>query len=241
MLRPISAAEPELPDDVREFARSLHEKNSAPRTIDVLPPRMPYSSFVGPSGGMLGGLASDRGVLGEAPSPVGAKVPVLECWSVQAHVYSSEVAAKLGLFAGLFGGSAKRAKVGATYEAKRYTYESTAEDTSVQVGVAVRLAVATTEWDVDFELSVPNIAAAAQLNMKVGDARIGIDVVGYSGPLGDVLPTPRQLDVRSLADYLTAFAEIQHQVFGIEGLTLLTPTCLSYEDGGDEAPTASRQ
>ena len=158
-------------------------------------------------------------------------MPVLDSWSVQAHVYSSEIAAKLGILAGLFGGTGKRAKAGATHEAKRYRMEITEAGTKVQWGVAVRLAVATTEWDVDAELSVPNIAAAAQLDMNVGDAKIGIDVVGYSGALGKILPTPRQLDVTTLASYLAAFATIQREVFGSRGLAFLTPTVLAYEDG----------
>jgi hypothetical protein len=48
--------------------------------------------------------------------------------------------------------------------------------------------VATTSWDLDADISIPNIAAAAQLKMKAGDARIGIEIAGYSGALGDLLP-----------------------------------------------------
>jgi hypothetical protein len=155
----------------------------------------------------------------------------LEYWNVRAQVYTTEVAAKLGLLAGLFGLSGKRATAGAMHEAKRFRLERIPEsDRSVEVGVAVRLIVATTEWNVDAEITVPNLAAAAQLNWDVGDARIGIEVAGYSGPLGDLLPAPRQLDVSTLVDYVSAFHEIQAQVFGKTGLAFLTPTVLNYQD-----------
>lgn len=235
MLRPIAPDEPDLPDDVRTLMGSLHDRAPRPRLVAPRPAARPNSvarieSFDEDDeiDDLLAELDDEPPI---APSAAaGSRVPVLDRWSVQAHVYSSEIAAKLTILAGLFGGSGKRAKAGATHEAKRYRIESTDTGREVQVGVAVRLAVATTEWEVDAELSVPNIAAAAQLNAKVGDAKIGIDVIGYSGPLGRALPAPRQLDVTTLATYLSAFTAIQHQVFGPKGLPYLTPTALSYED-----------
>ena len=229
MLRPIAPDEPELPDDVRALIGSLHER--APRPAITARPKVRPRPLDPPE------VYEDDddfdavlAELEELPVTPSTRTPVLDRWSVQAHVYSSEVAAKLSILAGLFGGTGKRAKAGATHEAKRYRVEVTDAGREVQVGVAVRLAVATTEWEVDAELSVPNIAAAAQLNAKVGDAKIGIDVIGYSGPLGKALPAPRQLDVTTLATYLSAFTAIQHQVFGRDGMAFLTPTALSYED-----------
>ena len=155
----------------------------------------------------------------------------LEYWTVRAQVYTTEVAAKLGVLAGLFGLSGTRASAGAMHEAKCFRLERIPEsDRSVEVGVAVRLIVATTEWNVEAKITVPNLAAAAQLNWDVGDARIGIEVAGYSGPLGALLPAPRQLDVSTLVDYVSAFHKIQAQVFGKTGLAFLTPTVLNYED-----------
>lgn len=172
----------------------------------------------------------------EAPSAAA----MLEHWTVRAQVYSTEIASKLSILAGLFGLSGKRASAGAMHEAKRFRIERT-PDTSrpVEVGVAVRLIVATTEWKVDAEISVPNLAAAAQLNWDVGDARIGIEVTGYSGPLGDLLPAPRQLDVSTLVDYIAAFHSIQAQVFGRRGLAFLAPTVLNYED--ETGPTTTER
>ena len=225
MLRPIAPDDADLPDDVRALIETLRE--SAPRPSMITRHK--------PKRRALDELEDDDADLDELEElpftrTPAVRAPVLERWSVQAHVYSSEVAAKLSILAGLFGGSGKRAKAGATHEAKRYRVELTDAQREVQIGVAVRLAVATTEWEVDAELSVPNIAAAAQLNAKVGDAKIGIDVVGYSGPVGDMLPAPRQLDVTTLADYLAAFNTIQRRVFGSDGLRFLTPTALSYDD-----------
>lgn len=235
MLRPIAPDEANLPDDVRTLIGSLHDSAPWPRVVAARPK---------PASGMaarlkeldeddeIDDLLADLDAAPAIPAPPATRagVPVLDRWSVQAHVYSSEIAAKLTILAGLFGGSGKRAKAGATHEAKRYRVEVTDAGREVHVGVAVRLAVATTEWEVEAELSVPNIAAAAQLNAKVGDAKIGIDVIGYSGPLGKALPAPRQLDVTTLATYLSAFSAIQAQMFGPRGMAYLTPTALSYDD-----------
>jgi len=230
VLRPISADE-QVPDDVQSLMRSLRDRAPVPRAV-IAPPKPRPAATV--RGAVLDDLDDDLDALDdlEEEPPVIARATAipLDRWSVQAHVYTQEVAAKLGILAGLFGGSGRRAKAGATHEAKRFRIEVTEAGREVQIGVGVRLVVATTEWEIDAELSVPNIAAAAQLHLAVGDAKIGIDVVGYNGPLGGMLPAPRQLDVTTLADYLRAFRAIQHQVFGPKGMAFLTPTALSYDD-----------
>jgi hypothetical protein len=162
------------------------------------------------------------------------EVAKLDRWAIQTHVYSSQQAGNVGFLAGLFGGSGKRVAAGAMDEAKRYRVETTDAGRRVEVGVAVRLQAATTEWDARLDISLPNIAAAAQLQAGSGDARVTIDVLGYTGPLGDLLPAPKQLDVTTLAEYLAAFARIQALVFGEAGLAFASPTVLSY-DGGDDA------
>ena len=181
MLRPIAPDDPDLPTDVRTMIGSLRVSDPRPRFAAR---RMRAGDrSLEPLDELDEDLDDDYEAARELQVPARAQVGGLDRWSVQAHVYSSEIAARLSILAGLFGGSGKIAKAGATHEAKRYRVQSTETGRDVQVGVAVRLAVATTEWEVDAELSVPNIAAAAQLNAKVGDAKIGIDVVGYSGPL----------------------------------------------------------
>jgi len=241
MIIPISPGERNLPPDVQSLVESVRDDTPAPRLI--IPPSRPRSGGE-VRGAFLNDVDSrpdlDELVAEVPPISAEAKVIPLDRWSVQAHVYSNEIAANLGIFAGLFGGSGKRAKAGATHEAKRYRVEQTESGHEVQIGVGVRLAVATTEWNLKIDLSVPNIAAAAQLNMEVGDAKIGIDVVGYAGPLGGMLPAPRQLDVATLADYLKAFSAIQRQVFGPRGIAFLTPTALSWDDPDADNEDAGR-
>src|SRR5262249_3340233 len=156
------------------------------------------------------------------------RIPVLERWTVQAHAYSTDVAGKVGLLGRLFGGEAKTARAGVVHEAKRFTIQRTEQDRITECGVAVRILAATTDWEAKVQLTLPNLAADAQLNG--GDARVAIDVVGYSGPLGGLLPGPERLNVESLAAYLEAFHAVQAGVFSEAGLPFLTPTLLSYED-----------
>jgi hypothetical protein len=241
VLRPVSAEE-SLPEDVERLTRSLRSAvQSSAIGVEIPPPR-PRKMKPRP-GGTLDELDEldefdefdeflDSPEEGVRPRVrLDAESAQLEYWTVRAQVYTTEVAAKLGVLAGLFGLSGKRASAGAMHEAKRFRHERIPEsDRSCEVGVAVRLIVATTEWKVDAEITVPNLAAAAQLNWDVGDARIGIEVAGYSGPLGALLPAPRQLDVSTLVDYVSAFHKIQAQVFGKTGMAFLTPTVLNYED-----------
>jgi hypothetical protein len=242
VLRPVSAHE-SVPDDVERLKTSLRSAAPSPK------PRPARQRRPAPRLEELEDLEELKALdeLAELDEPLleipeenlrpgsrlrGQTAPsMLENWTVRAQVYTTEVAGKLNMLAGLFGLSGKRATAGAMHEAKRFRLETIPEtNRSCEVGVAVRLIVATTEWKVNAEISVPNLAAAAQLNWDVGDARIGIDVAGYAGPLGTMLPAPRQLDVSTLVDYLAAFHKIQNQVFGKVGLPFLAPTVLNYED-----------
>jgi hypothetical protein len=244
VFRPISPDEDTLPADVREFASSLRGSVPAPRIGQPHPgtrqrPVDPRRRDAPGSGVTIDELdeldeLEDLDLAPPAGRPGRNEAPKLDHWTVRAHVYTSEVAARIGILAGLFGGSGKVVKAGAMDEAKRFYLETTESGRHIEVGVAVRLAVAATEWEAQIDLSLPNIAAAAQLGMKTGDAQIGIEVAGYSGALGDLLPAPRQLDVATLSDYLSAFHAIQAQVFGRSGLPFLTPAVLTFDDG--EAP-----
>lgn len=153
--------------------------------------------------------------------------PVLDRWDVQTHKYQREIAAKVGFLTGLFSGSGKRVAAGVVHEAKRYRRDKTGESRSVEIGVSVRLSVATTALNAKFELSIPNLAAQAQLGMS--DARIGIAVVGYFGPIGDLLPAPEDLNVENFSKFTQAAQEIQARVFGPAGVNYLSPTLLSFE------------
>jgi hypothetical protein len=159
-----------------------------------------------------------------SPSP---KYP-LERWLVQAHAYKEEQAAKVSILGRLFSGEANRVKAGVIHDAKRFSVVETEKPRKVEIGVAVRLVVATSSANANFELTLPNIAADAQLNKA--EARIGITVVGYTGPLGDILPAPRKLDVETCAEYIAAFRKIQAVIFGRAGWQYVVPTAISYEE-----------
>lgn len=156
------------------------------------------------------------------------RVPELNRWELRAHVYKDEEAAKLSLLGGLFHGSGKNVGAGAIHEGKRYVVRKDDKDQRVEIGVAVRLVAATTEWSGEAELTLPNIAASASLLRR--EARVAVDVVGYAGPLGNLLPSPKNLDVTTCAEYLAAFANIQSQVFSEAGLQFVTPTVIAYND-----------
>ena len=178
----------------------------------------------------------DDAVVADLPS---IEAPKLDRWEVRAHVYTRDYAAKASILTSLFSGSGKKAGAGAVHEAKRYVVRQNTETGKLEhYGVAVRIVAATEEFDVEATLSLPNIAANASLNNK--DACVMIDVLGYAGPLGQLLPTPKQLDVSTCAEYLSAFANIQAQVFGIEGVAFMSPTLIGYEVDDRQGRTPRR-
>ncbi len=63
-------------------------------------------------------------------------------------------------------------EAGVTQEAKRYRVERTATGRDVEIGVGVRLVVATADLQIDTDLSIPNLAAAAQLGRA--DTKVGL-------------------------------------------------------------------
>ncbi|MCH9651998.1 MAG: hypothetical protein K0U98_27460 [Deltaproteobacteria bacterium] len=157
-------------------------------------------------------------------SPV--KYP-LERWLIQAHAYEEGQAAKIGILGRLFSGQLERVKAGVIHDAKRFSVIETSEGRSVEFGVAIRLSVATSKVTGEMELTLPNLAAEAQLHNT--DTRIGITVTGYVGPLGALLPAPRKLNVETCIEYTEAFRKIQALVFGEAGWPHVSPTILSYE------------
>lgn len=150
----------------------------------------------------------------------------LERWLIQAHAFRQEVAADVGLLGRLFSANTKAIKAGVIHEAKRFSLVKSRTGRMIEVGTAVRLSVATASIDSALELTLPNLAASAQLSNH--DTRVGITVVGYSGPLGDLLPAPGRLDVESCVEYLKAFDSIQSTIFGKEGWVDIVPTPLSF-------------
>ena len=202
MLIPVDERD-QLPDDVAALARS--SDLVAPHEIPLGSTRLNRATWPGVSRLTQSYLAPSPALGDDVPilrdEPM--RVPKLEYWTVQAHAYTVDAAAKVSLLGRLFGGEAKAALAGVVHEAKRFTVQTTEQGRHTEFGVAVRIYAATKDWDTKLQLTLPNLAADAQLNAR--DSRVAIDVVGYSGALGALLPSPERLDVESLAAYLAAF------------------------------------
>src|SRR5262249_49649707 len=168
MLIPVDGRDLGLPDDVVDLTKrpDLVEAREIPRgSTGHGFPLLSRSSFNLErrdealdrySSSLVGGLPLDTRV-----EPL--RIPVLERWTVQAHAYSTDVAGKVGLLGRLFGGEAKTARAGVVHEAKRFTIQRTEQDRITECGVAVRILAATTDWEAKVQLTLPNLAADAQL------------------------------------------------------------------------------
>jgi len=152
----------------------------------------------------------------------------LDRWDVQSHQYTTKLAVEASILGRLFSSSAKVSSYGLVQEAKRFCIRTTETSRRVEYGTAVRLSVVVLATDFDASLTLPNIAAKAQLSDI--HARIALSVDGYTGPLGELLPAPDNLNVENLAVYTAAFKAIQAQVFGAAGLNYNSPTLLGYDD-----------
>ena len=127
-----------------------------------------------------------------------------------------------------FSGEANLVNGGVIHNARRFSVVPTPDRRSTEVGVSVRLSVATKSYDGKVSLTLPKLAAKAELSSW--DARIGITVIGYSGFLGDLLPAPKRLDVDTCIQYVEAFKRIQQLIFSEEGSYWIAPTLLSYDE-----------
>ncbi|OYW24965.1 MAG: hypothetical protein B7Z55_00705 [Planctomycetales bacterium 12-60-4] len=172
-------------------------------------------------------LAAESAEVGGASAPESTPI-VLDRWDIQTHVYQQEAVIKTGLFGGLFGGDVKHVRAGVIQEAKRFGIAETSEKRRLEIGVALRLSVATDLDLATISLTIPNIAASAQL--KNSRTRIGLSVIGFVGPLGDLLPAADDLNVESFSVFIDAFKKIQAYVLGKGGEQFLAPTFLGYDD-----------
>lgn len=155
--------------------------------------------------------------------------PKLNRWDIQTHVYRKTAAAEASFLAGLFKSSAKAVTAGVVQEAKFYRIDRT-EAHRVEIGVAVRMILAATSFNVKAELSVPNLVAAAQVEQA--DTRVAMHVVGSSISVGDLIPTPTTINVENHQQFLTAFAEIRKRVFAQENERHFVPEVLGMEETG---------
>lgn len=164
--------------------------------------------------------------------PAGAD---LEQWDVQAHQYRTETGGSIALLSRLFSGKGNMVLQGVVQEAKRYRVVESDDGYDVEVGCAVRLTVATSSKEFSAKLTVANLAASAQLNIGNSDVRVALSVSGFCGPLGDLIPSPNQLNVENFSEYTQAFASIQKYVFGENSLHYLRPTYLGHHSKPEES------
>ncbi len=180
-----------------------------------------------------GGNESGARVATLGPGGSAIEAERLNRWSVDAHLYRGEAAVEAGLFGRLFGVKSNAVQAGVVHQAARYVMLDEGEATERSVGVAVRLNVAINQFDAELQVTLPNLAATAQLS--AAEARVEICVLGYTGPLGSNLPAPSSFDVEAYATYLQAFERIQSLVFGDAGLEYAAPTLLAVRS---ESPRA---
>ncbi|MEM9359963.1 MAG: hypothetical protein AAGB04_27575 [Pseudomonadota bacterium] len=148
----------------------------------------------------------------------------LNMWDTETHFYENNAEADVGFLAGLFKGTGETVEKGVIQESKHYRIEQKDGAPTVEIGVAVRLSVASSKVSGSFALSVPNLTAAAQLG--AAHTRVGIYVIGYGGPLGDIVPAPADLKVENFANFVQAFDLIQKRVFGDGGERYYNPELL---------------
>ncbi|MEZ5944391.1 MAG: hypothetical protein R3C18_23635 [Planctomycetaceae bacterium] len=206
----VDSSEGQVPEDVLELAQEQKDSSSG---LDA-------------SAGV--GLETVPGTRSLAPGPNSVSPSQLDHWDVQTHQYRDDVAGSIGIFGALFSGKGKTVNAGVIQEAKRFCIRKTKEGRRVEFGVSVRLSVASHLASAEFSLSIPNIAASAQL--ESGDARIGLTVLGFNGPIGDMLPAPDDLNVTNYAKFTEAFQKIQAHVLGTAGENYLAPTFLGYSE-----------
>jgi hypothetical protein len=152
-------------------------------------------------------------VFSNEPSPGTSPVKIEELNETHTGVRIYDENSKLNLdkIAGIVGFDVGDVHKGLVQETSRSKTVTGEEGSAETWGVSVRLAVATSKWDVKASVTIPAIAAAAELNLATASA--AIDVKGYRGDLSAMLPKPTSLDVTSYTAYVSAFGEIQQKVF----------------------------
>lgn len=194
-----------LPDEVQKHVSEMFRSNDRSSEKVVLGLELEHSALELSSGSEL-----------------------LNRWDIQSHQYSQSTHIDASFLSGLFSGKGNLEKFGVVQEAKRYRTDKLKNGREVEFGTAVRLAAALEAQDFEVALTIPNIAAKAQLSNA--RARISLSVVGYTGSLGKFLPAPDDLDVENLSVYLEAFKSIQAEVFSEDRMNHISPTSLGYYD-----------
>ncbi|MBV2358975.1 hypothetical protein KUH32_04240 [Thalassococcus sp. CAU 1522] len=149
---------------------------------------------------------------------------VLNRHLVSTVAYTRDASGKASFFSALFKAEAKATQVGVIQEAKTFAVVQTEDGRDVEMGIAVRLQVEASRFSSDVQVSIPNIAAEAQLGLS--RAEMEISVRGFAGPLGNLLPVPKAVDLTSYADYIESFRRIQEHVFSDTGRDHYSPVAL---------------
>ncbi len=160
--------------------------------------------------------------LADAPAPVDVKA--LNRHLISCTAFTRDIKGNVSFFSSLFKAEAEGKQVGVVQEAKVFYVKADSKGVAVEHGVAVRLQVDASEFSAEANVSIPNIAAEAQLGMS--EAQMEISVRGFSGFLGDLLPAPDTVNLTSYAAYMEAFQKIQKHVFCEENAEYLVPVVL---------------
>lgn len=174
-------------------------------------------------------LASAPG--SDTPTVPEVSLDDLNRWTVEATIYSEKYKGMLDRLAGVVGLKAEYAQAGIIHEAKQFARFPDANDPTklLEIGCSVRLLVATQQVDAEVSLSIPVVAASVEIQNR--NARIAMEIAGYRGSLGTLLPSPAKLDVETCGVYLTAFQKIQAEVFAEENRSHLDPVLLGRTEG----------
>jgi hypothetical protein len=158
-------------------------------------------------------MAIEQLVFSDEPSP--GEPPVTVDDLTDAHmgerVYDEHSKTNLDKIAGIVGIKVGQAQKALVLESSRSKTVDKGGGAAETWGVSVRLAVATSNWQVDATVTVPVVAAAVELGFATASA--AIDVQGYTGDLSALLPRPASLDVTTYNLYISSFGNIQQRVF----------------------------
>ena len=166
--------------------------------------------------------------------PLAAPQMVLNQHFVSTVAFTRDASGKPSFFSALFKADAKAKQVGVVQEAKVFAVVKGEDGGDVEMGVAVRLKVEASSFSSDVQVSIANIAAEAQLSLS--RAEMEISVRGFGGPLGDLLPAPKAVDLTSYSEYLEAFRKIQAHVFSETNRTAYSPVVLGQHHVSAGAP-----
>jgi hypothetical protein len=89
-------------------------------------------------------------------------------------------------------------------------------------GVALRAVITVTSTEINFQLTLPTVAAKVQLGDTWASARLMVQ--GYRGLLGSALPSWQDFDVESYGQYIQKVSELQTKV--LDETTNIVPELL---------------